>query len=121
MERGGAPNAACLQCGSPAGTAGLIFCKECGAALRPPASLMPSDSQTPDSPARVSAVKPSIGAAAIFAVHFVVFFVLVHFDMLEKKGPLFQHPVAIGTSALVALLVATIGTVVTKLRLRNWR
>src|ERR1700687_4778433 len=74
MERTGARNAACLQCGAPAGT-GLSFCKKCGATLGAPVSLMSSGSQAPDSPVRTSAMKRTgimivKGIAAVAAVVF---------------------------------------------------
>jgi hypothetical protein len=37
-------NGTCTQCGDPADT-GLIFCKKCGATLRPPVPLNPASSQ----------------------------------------------------------------------------
>lgn len=47
-------NGVCVQCGSTADI-GLIFCKKCGATLRPPVPLVPSPTQDTTPPDTFSA------------------------------------------------------------------
>jgi len=102
-----APSAVCSQCGACAG-ADRIFCEKCGSALRIPTPLISPNAQSAETPADTSARmrRLSKGDAAVFAFFFVVFFLVVHFDAAGRI-PRVRHNVPIGTSAWIAVLIAT--------------
>jgi hypothetical protein len=54
----------CTQCGTPADP-GLIFCKKCGATLRPPVPLTPSVAKDDLNPRRIFGIK---GILLVFAL-----------------------------------------------------
>lgn len=107
--------AVCSQCGTSAET-GRLFCEKCGAALRSSGPLISPDSPASDRHTKLWTV--SIGDAKIFVFYFVFFFLVVHFDAFGRI-PRARHPVPFGTSAWVALLIAVVGVIFTKLKYRH--
>jgi hypothetical protein len=67
----------CAKCGTPA-DAGLIFCKKCGATLRPPIALVVTEPQSPHT--CVSVFADAIGLVLIAAQLTLVFWWLVPDD-----------------------------------------
>jgi hypothetical protein len=57
----------------------------------------------------------SIADAGWFALTYAVAFIAFRFD-IRRHGPSFQHPITTGTSAWVALLIATVMSVYWKIR-----
>lgn len=60
----------------------------------------------------------SIGDAGLFALTYAVVFIVFRFD-IRRYGASFQHPMTNGTSAWVALLIASVMSVYWKIRHRD--
>jgi hypothetical protein len=87
----------CAKCGTPA-DAGLLFCKNCGATLRPPVSLVAPASQSPH--AHVSVLADAIGLVLIAVQLTLVFWWLVPNDGTRFIGGMLAYGI------LVALALA---------------